>query len=144
MCGSREGKGFGSPLLKNHKAIGFLSNIGVDPLENHKTTKPAFNVGPLPAKRHLMAFRWWVDNGPLLVIFGYPSPLHINKKQQQKTLTKLSWTPSKNWTKKLSRLGWILSDWQNFLDPRMLLGSYCLLLFLHRQYILFCDWPDFH
>ena len=23
------------------------------------------NVGP-PAKRHLMAFRWWTDSGPLL------------------------------------------------------------------------------
>ena len=34
------------PPLKNHKNIGFLSNTGSDPLENHKATKPAFNVGP--------------------------------------------------------------------------------------------------
>ena len=32
------------PHLENHKAIGFLSNIGPDPLENHKATKPAFNI----------------------------------------------------------------------------------------------------
>ena len=45
--------------LENHKTIGFLSNTGpdplenhktgLDPLENHKTIKPAFNVGPLSA-----------------------------------------------------------------------------------------------
>ena len=36
------------PPMKNHKNIGFLSNIGLDPLiNNHKTTMPAFNVGPL-------------------------------------------------------------------------------------------------
>ena len=29
-----------NPPLKN------LTNIGPDPLKNHKTTKPAFNVGP--------------------------------------------------------------------------------------------------
>ena len=44
--------------LKNHKAIGFLSNTGPDPLNTHKATctKPAFNVGPnigRPAKHHL-------------------------------------------------------------------------------------------
>ena len=35
--------------LEYHKAIGFLSNTGPDPMENHKATKPAFNVGPLSA-----------------------------------------------------------------------------------------------
>ena len=29
--------------------IGFPSNIGPDPLENHKATMPAFNVGPSSA-----------------------------------------------------------------------------------------------
>ena len=38
------GGGTGTPL-KNHKNIGFLSNTGPDPFENHKATKPAFNVG---------------------------------------------------------------------------------------------------
>ena len=32
------------PPLKNHKAIGFLSNTGLDPLKNHKATKPAFSA----------------------------------------------------------------------------------------------------
>ena len=39
------------PSLKNHKNIGFLSNTGLDPLENHKTTKPAFNVGQSSARQ---------------------------------------------------------------------------------------------
>ena len=33
--------------LENHNSIGFFSNTGPDPLENHKATKPAFNDGPL-------------------------------------------------------------------------------------------------
>ena len=48
-------KGSGLPL-KNHKNIGFLSNIGPDTQNNHKATKPAFNVGPSSGrtvKRHL-------------------------------------------------------------------------------------------
>ena len=31
------------PPLKSHKAKGFLSNTGPDPLQNHKVTKPAFS-----------------------------------------------------------------------------------------------------
>ena len=47
MSGSRGVGGRGSMApLKNHTAIGVLSNIGPDPLENYKATKPAFNVGP--------------------------------------------------------------------------------------------------
>ena len=41
-------KGVGTPL-KNHKNIGFLSNTGPEPLNIHKATKPAFNVGPSSA-----------------------------------------------------------------------------------------------
>ena len=37
------------PPLKNYKAIELLSNTDPDPLENHKATKPAFNVGPSSA-----------------------------------------------------------------------------------------------
>ena len=62
--GGRGGGGGGrgsAPHLKNHKNIGFLSNIariaGSAPLKNTKATKLAFNVGPTsidtPAKRHL-------------------------------------------------------------------------------------------
>ena len=46
----RGDRGSGPPL-KNHKNIGFPSNI-----DNHKATKPAFNGGPLST----MAFRWWL------------------------------------------------------------------------------------
>ena len=46
MRESRGGQGVLTPTpLKNHRAIGFLSNTGPDLLKNHKTTKPAFNVG---------------------------------------------------------------------------------------------------
>ena len=44
------GVGAGVPL-ENHKAIGFLSRTGPDPLDNRKATKPAFNVGPLSARK---------------------------------------------------------------------------------------------
>ena len=45
MCGSRGGgQGVRTPL-ENHKNIGVLSNTGLDPLKNHKATKPAFNAG---------------------------------------------------------------------------------------------------
>ena len=37
--------------LKNHKNIGFLSNIGQDSLKNHIATKPAFNAGPSSARQ---------------------------------------------------------------------------------------------
>ena len=36
---------------------------GEDPLENHKATKPTFNGSET-------AFRWWTDDGPLLVLYG--------------------------------------------------------------------------
>ena len=39
------------PPLKNHKHIGFLSNTGLNPLKNHKATKPAFNIGPSSARQ---------------------------------------------------------------------------------------------
>ena len=59
MCGSRGGGG----QAENSQNIGILSNTGPDPLQNHKATKPAFNVGP--AKHHLngvsLAGRWWAD-----------------------------------------------------------------------------------
>ena len=51
ICGSRGGgggaQGVGTPPpLENHKAIGFLINTGLVPMENHKATKTAFNVWP--------------------------------------------------------------------------------------------------
>ena len=37
--------------FKIHKNTGFLSNTGPDPLKNHKSTKPAFNVGSSSARQ---------------------------------------------------------------------------------------------
>ena len=47
------------PKKKNHKSIGFLSNTGSDPLNNHKATKPAFNVGP--------SSTWRSTGGPMMI-----------------------------------------------------------------------------
>ena len=47
-CADPEGAGGPHPL-KNHKAIGFLSNIGPDSLENQKANKSACNIGPRSA-----------------------------------------------------------------------------------------------
>ena len=41
----QRGGGQGARPPENLKAIGFLSNTGLDPLKNHKATKPVFNVG---------------------------------------------------------------------------------------------------
>ena len=56
---------------KNHKAIGFLTKTDTDPLENHKATNPAFNVGPS------------------LVVIG-----SVHSKKKEKNTPELSWTPS--------------------------------------------------
>ena len=70
------------PTLKNHKNIGFLSNTGPDPLKNHKATKPALNVRPsLVHQRNpiYMAFCWWADDGPLIVVFQSSLPISTKK-----------------------------------------------------------------
>ena len=41
------------PLDKSQKYIGFLSNTGPDPLQNHKAAKPVSAIIGTPAKRHL-------------------------------------------------------------------------------------------
>ena len=46
MRGSREGDRGSGPPLENHKSIEFLTNNGLEPMENHKATKPAFSVEP--------------------------------------------------------------------------------------------------
>ena len=70
MGGSRGGTGGPDPPpLNNHKNIGFLSNTCLNPLENHKSTKLAFNVRPLSALQQ-MTFRWRADGGPLIVVLG--------------------------------------------------------------------------
>ena len=39
------------PHMEKHKAIGFLINTDLDPMENEKSTKPAFKVGPPSARQ---------------------------------------------------------------------------------------------
>ena len=90
MHGSRGqgGQGVGPPL-KNYKNKEFLSNTGPDSQENHKATKPAFNVGPSSARQrklHLMAFLWWADDVPLLGLVGSSVP---HKKTNKKNLSEV-------------------------------------------------------
>ena len=48
----QRGPGVRTPApQENLKNIGFLSNIGPDPLKNHKATKHVFNVGPSSARQ---------------------------------------------------------------------------------------------
>ena len=81
------GQGVRTPQLVNHKAIGLLSDTDPDPLENHKPTKTAFNIGPLSARQRnaiKMAFRWWDDDGPLLVYLNPLSAHQLKKKNKVK------------------------------------------------------------
>ena len=59
------------PLLENHKAIWFLISTGPVPMENHKATKSAFNVGPSSVSQ-----RNALSGGPMMVRFErYLDPL---------------------------------------------------------------------
>ena len=93
MGGSRGGQGV-CTLSKKSQNIGLLSNTGLDPLKNHKATKPAFNVGPSSARQRTaitMAFRWRAEDGQFIVIFGSSIPSSTNKKKTfGPPLTKLS------------------------------------------------------
>ena len=85
----RKGQGVWTPA-KNHKDKGFLSNTGPDPLQNHKATKPAFNVGPPSAhqrnaKCHLNGISLAADDGPLIVVFGSSLPSSNKKKTYGKS-----------------------------------------------------------
>ena len=100
-CADSEGggQGFRTTTLKNHKAIGFLSNTGPDPMKNHKTTKPVFNVGSQWARQQnaiSIPFRWRANDRPLLVVFGSSLPSSTKKSNKKNVvrigppLTKLS------------------------------------------------------
>ena len=83
MCGSRGDTPPPNPL-KNHKAKGYYSNTGPNPLKN-KATKLAFNVGPSSVRRRniiKMAFRWRVDDDPLLVVLGSFLPSSTKRKKK--------------------------------------------------------------
>ena len=94
MCGSRErgGQGVRIPLEKS-KNIGFSSNTGPDPLKNrsYQASTQCWVIIGTPAKRHLMAFRWQADDGPLKVVLGSSFPSSTKKKKKKKPQ---SWNPS--------------------------------------------------
>ena len=52
--------------------------------QNYQASIQRCAIISTPAKRHLKAFRWQTDDGPLLVIFGSSLPL---KKKEEKTLS---------------------------------------------------------
>ena len=83
------------PPRENHKDIEFLINTGLDPMENHKGTETTFNIGPPSARQRnaiKMAFRWWADDGPLLVVFGSTLPASTKKSfRVYPPLAKLFW-----------------------------------------------------
>ena len=90
-CKDPDGEGGSAPTLENRKALRFLSNTGKS-LENHNTTKPAFNVCPSFA---CLRIKWCLADGPmigpLLASFGSSlPPLSIEKKTRKK--------PSQGWT----------------------------------------------
>ena len=63
-------------------------------LENHKATKPAFNVEPSSAHQRntiLMEFRWRANDDPLIVVFGSSLSSSTKKTTYKKCQ---SWTPS--------------------------------------------------
>ena len=87
MRGSRGDRGSGPPSpLKNHKNIGFLSNMGPDPRESYQACIQCGVIIGTLAKRRLngvsLASRWWPA---YIVVFG-------SSHQKQKTLPSL--TPS--------------------------------------------------
>ena len=86
-CADPEGdRGSGPP--EKLQTLRFFSNFGPYPLKNHKATKPACNVWPTSARQRnaiQMAFRWRVDDGQILGVFG---SIHSLTKKTQ------SWTSS--------------------------------------------------
>ena len=79
---TQRGQGVLTPPLNNYKNKGFLSNTDPDSLKNQEATKPAFHVEPPSARQQnaiYMAFRWWADDGPLLVFVVSSVPIEKNK-----------------------------------------------------------------
>ena len=96
-CADPEGGGTGGPdpprRTQRYICIEFLSNTDPDPIKNHKATKPAFKVGPSPARQRndiSMAFRWRADDDPLLVDVDPPFIHQLKKTTAKKTLSELN------------------------------------------------------
>ena len=75
--------------MKNHKSIGFLRNTCLDSLKNTKLPSQlqCWAIISTRAKRHFncitMAFRWRVDDGPLIVVFGSSLPSSTKKPKKK-------------------------------------------------------------
>ena len=63
----QEGETGGLDPPEKSQTIGFLSNIGLDPLKNHIATKPAFNVGPSSAPSEA-PFKWSFAGGRVMAL----------------------------------------------------------------------------
>ena len=78
MRGSGGGGGVaGVRTPENHRAIGFLSNTGPDPLRTSKLPGQNSMFGQSSGHQRnaiTMVLRWWVDDGPLIVVFGSSLP----------------------------------------------------------------------
>ena len=72
MCGSRGRRagGVNPPPPEKTQNIGVSGNTGLDPLKNHKATKPAFNVRP-DDHRHASKtpFKWRFAARPMMAPF---------------------------------------------------------------------------
>ena len=62
--------------------IGFLINTGLNSVENHKATKPSFNVRPLSARQRN------AYDGPVFVVFRSASPSLTKKKRKKREKTR--------------------------------------------------------
>ena len=83
------------PPPEKSQNIRFSSNTCLDPLKNRscEASIQCWAFIGMPAKRHLMAFRWRVDDGPLKVGLGSSLPsstLKTNVVKVGSPLTKLS------------------------------------------------------
>ena len=84
-----------TPPPEKSQNIRFSSNTCLDPLKNRscEASIQCWAFIGMPAKRHLMAFRWRVDDGPLKVRLGSSLPsstLKTNVVKVESPLTKLS------------------------------------------------------
>ena len=72
----RGGQGVRTPPPEKSQNTGFSSNTGPDPLKNRSCEASILCLTfiGMPAKRHLMAFRWRADDGPLKVGLGSSLP----------------------------------------------------------------------
>ena len=92
MRGSKREKGGPDYTPEKSQLYRVLSNTGMDPLNNHKATKPAFNVGPSLARQRNaieMVLRWRADDDTLCSGIWTPSPTYKRRKRCQ------SWSPLK-------------------------------------------------